>query len=142
MLNNVNVHIVFWDARLTYKPHSVPGMQCCIAGDDHSSRETITRLLKQPTRASNGARNSFALLGFAPGGVCLANAIADAAGSLLHYLFTLTKVDIYLAIRSLLHLPSGCPVRPLTGAMRCRVQTFLRFDAQIRDRPVNLATLS
>jgi hypothetical protein len=66
------------------------------------------------------------LLGLAPGGVCLAAGITASAGSLLHYLFTLTPLrTAQEAIRSLLHLPSGCPAWPLASTVPCGVRTFL-----------------
>jgi len=41
-------------------------------------------------QAGSLAASRFALLGFAPGGVCLAGDITAAAGGLLHHRFTLT----------------------------------------------------
>ena len=41
----------------------------------------------------NGTRRPFVLLGLAPDGVCLADAITNAAGGLLHHRFTLARAE-------------------------------------------------
>lgn len=81
------------------------------------------------------------LLGLAPGGVCLAADITADAGGLLHHLFTLTPLRAAQgAIRSLLHVPSGCPAWRLASTVPCGVRTFLPPDMQESDHPVNLDT--
>ena len=67
---------------------------------DHLSGSVIANTLVRPTRTSNGTSRPFALLGLAPGGVCLAGDITAAAGGLLHRRFTLTRHwrVIYLSV--------------------------------------------
>lgn len=94
--------------------------------------------------AGGQAANRFALLGFAPGGVCLASDITAAAGGLLHHRFTLTREtgDPFRGqYASLLHLPSSRPARLLAGAVPCGVRTFLSqppLRTTSRDHPANL----
>ncbi len=59
---------------------------------------------------TNGTRCPFALLGLAPDGVYLADAITNATGGLLHHRFTLTHAETW-AIRFSVALSgkSPCP---------------------------------
>jgi hypothetical protein len=97
--------------------------------------------------AGGRAANRFALLGFAPGGVCLASDIAATAGGLLHHRFTLTGetgTPFRRQYASLLHLPSSRPARLLAGAVPCGVRTFLSqtpLRVSSRDHPANLSPL-
>ncbi len=75
----------------------------------------------------------------APGGVCLATPVSRDAGALLPHPFSLTEVrrppvprrratletDPWVAVCSLLHLPSGHPDRALPGTLPCGARTFL-----------------
>lgn len=104
--------------KLAYKPHSVraPG-----ARGDHLSRVAVAGNLMQPTRAFDGTSSpaavpdscescpAFALLGLAPGGVCLASAITDAAGGLLHHRFTLAGRNFQQAMHFSVALAVGLP---------------------------------
>ena len=94
---------------------------------DHLSGSAIANTLVQPTRASNGTSRPFALLGLAPGGVCLAGDITATAGGLLHHRFTLTGGCEAVAgnLPLCCTIPSGHPARPLAGAMLYGVRTFL-----------------
>jgi len=71
------------------------------------------------------------LLHLAPDGVCPATDIAADAGARLPHPFTLTSAKD--AICSLLHLPSGCPARPLAGIVALWSADFPR-QAQGRPR--------
>lgn len=66
-------------------------------------------------------------------GVCLAKDITASAGGLLHHRFTSRGFEKANRLKltqytSLLHLPSGHPVRPLAGTMLCGVRTFLNIE--------------
>ena len=88
-----------------HKPHSV-------VGESSIWDQRRRRPLAVYPALSTGRAAPLRLFHLAPDGVCLANDITAAAGALLPHLFTLTSRD---AIRSLLHLPSGYPARPLAG---------------------------
>ena len=84
-----------------------------------------------------------ALLGLAPGGVCLASDITAAAGGLLHRRFTLATSRSWQQYASLLHLPSGRPARLLAGTALCGVRTFLSSQMSPfsrRDHPASLVS--
>ena len=83
----------------------------------HSSRSTVTRTLKQPTRKAWPGQPPF-LFGLAPDEVYLACLVAKTSGGLLPHRFTLTA---NAAVCFLLHLlrvappggyPASCPVEP------------------------------
>ena len=59
--------------------------------NDHSSRTTITRSLKRPTRELGRATLYALLFGLAPSGVCRASDVTTGAGELLPHRFTLTS---------------------------------------------------
>jgi|GEM_PF-685509 len=59
--------------------------------NDHSSRTTITRSLKRPTRELGRATLNALLFGLAPSGVCRASDVTTGAGELLPHRFTLTS---------------------------------------------------
>ena len=68
------------------------------------------------------------LLDLAPGGVCLADPVARAAGGLLHHRFTLTAGPVETvpaAVCSLWHFPAGHPGWVLPTTLPCGVRTFL-----------------
>jgi hypothetical protein len=104
------------------KPHSVP--PAVANGGDHLSGSAITNALLQPTRMCwrdeqpRKRRALSILLGFAPGGVCLASDITAAAGGLLHRRFTLTCADLSArAIHLSVALAVGSP-RPAVSRHR------------------------
>ena len=59
--------------------------------NDHSSRTTIARSLKRPTRELGRATLNALLFGLAPSGVCRASDVTTGAGELLPHRFTLTS---------------------------------------------------
>ena len=72
--------------RRACKPGSVPAC----AGGHHSSRTTVTRGLKQPTRKLAGPASNASLFGLAPDGVYRACRVTTTTGGLLPHRFTLT----------------------------------------------------
>ncbi len=88
------------------------------------------------------AGNRSSLLGLAPGGVCLAVAVARDAGGLLLHRFTLacttwSSDQAPSAVCSLLHFPSGRPAWTLSSTLPFGVRTFLnelrqQFAATVR----------
>jgi hypothetical protein len=68
--------------------------------NDHSSRTTITRSLKRPTRELGRATLCALLFGLAPSGVCRASDVTTGAGELLPHRFTLTSRNKRLPRRS------------------------------------------
>ncbi len=93
--------------------------------------------------ADRQAANHFALLGLAPGGVCLAGDIAATAGGLLHHRFTLTDQTetVWPAIHLSVALAIGSP-RPAVSRRRALWSAdFPQPDAQSRpgrDHPADL----
>ncbi len=69
------------------------------------------------------------LLGFAPGGVYLADLVTQAAGGLLHHRFTLTPQRIAKAVCFLWHWPAGHPGWLLATTVSDGVRTFLTRPA-------------
>ena len=63
-------------------------------------------------------------LGFAPGGVYLANRVTPTAGGLLHHRFSLTAHE-GAAVYSLLHFPADRSGWALPITLSCGVRTFL-----------------
>ena len=63
-------------------------------------------------------------LGFAPGGVYLANRVTPIAGGLLHHRFSLTAHE-WVAVYSLLHFPADHSGWALPITLPCGVRTFL-----------------
>ena len=101
------------------------------------SRATI-HLGRPSPIASSGLPGSGAdyalgsLFGLAPGGVCLAGAVARPRGALLPHPFTLTtastndlSVGKAAAVCFLLHLPWVRTPQALPGALSCGARTFL-----------------
>ena len=113
-----------------------------LAGD-HLSGSVVANALTQPTRASDGTSSPFALLGLAPGGVCLASDITAAAGGLLHHRFTLAarrpqpSTAIYLSVA----LSVGSPRPAVSRRHALRSADFpqpARLGRANRNHPANL----
>ena len=89
--------------------------------NDHSSRTTITRSLKRPTRELGRATLNALLFGLAPSGVCRASDVTTGAGELLPHRFTLTSGNkrsprrsafcgTFLPITGTGRYPAPCPM--------------------------------
>ena len=88
-----------------------------------------------------GTGHPLFLLGFAPGGVCLAACVATDAGVLLPHRFTLTlhtKGNTLLCCT----LPSSHLAWPLASTVPCGARTFLILHPARRDHPIYLSHIS
>ena len=83
--------------RADHKPSSVSNGDYSLLDNDHSSRTTIARGLKRPTRELGRAALNALLFGLAPGGVYRASDVTTGAGELLPHRFTLTPLNKHLS---------------------------------------------
>ena len=107
--------------RAGHKPSSVSLGDHSPSDNDHSSRASITRDLKRPTRELGRATLGALLFGLAPGGVYRASGVTTGAGELLPHRFTLTPGNkasprrfafcgTFLPVTGTGRYPAPCPV--------------------------------
>ena len=112
-------------------------------GDDHSSGTPVARRLARPTRtaarkmrppvAPEGSAGQQSLFGLAPGGVCRAASVAEAAVRSYRTLSPLPPVA-GAAVCFLWHFPWGRPRRTLSGTVSS-VEPGLSSAGSPRQRP-------
>ena len=89
--------------------------------DNHSSEYTSPHTSSN-LPGHNAGRANVSLFGLAPDGVYLATNCYQLCGALLPHPFTLTT---YVAVFSLLHLPSAHAAQKLSGVLPYGARTFL-----------------
>ena len=123
------------EVKPVYKPGSVQRQSLC---GSHSSRPTVTRRLKRPTREQREPRCCPPIWSCSGWGLPAPNV---AAGAVRSYRTFSPLPDPAIrgpsAVYFLLHFPSPHDARPLAGIPLCGARTFLSYRMDSSDCPTD-----